>query len=97
MEIDVIGTNNKLAIVADANIGNDIAIHQYQPMRKTNRRTKILCRTKRRTNITSLMQSRLYDSVLHRCKILDGVPIVPISKFKSFIEDVSLYLSELES
>jgi hypothetical protein len=28
-------------------------------------------------------------------KFIDGVPIVPISKFKSFIEDVSLYLSEI--
>jgi hypothetical protein len=97
MEIDVIGTNNKLAIVADCKHWkrySHSSISAYAE--KQIRRTKILCRTKRRTkyNISHAIPIilTLYSIDV---KFIDGVPIVPISKFKSFIEDVSLYLSEI--
>ncbi len=97
MEIDVIGANNKLAIVADCKHWkrySHSAISSYAE--KQIRRTKILCRTKRRTkyNISHAIPIilTLYSIDV---KFIDGVPIVPISKFKSFIEDVSLYLSEI--
>lgn len=92
MEIDVIGANNKLAIVADCKHWkrySHSSISSYAE--KQIRRTKIL-RTKYNISHAIPIILTLYSIDV---KFIDGVPIVPISKFKSFIEDVSLYLSEI--
>ena len=61
-------------------------------------RTKILFRAKRRTKQDNISYAVPIILTLYSMDIqfIDGVPIVPISKFKSFIEDVSLYLSEIQ-
>jgi hypothetical protein len=97
MQIDVIGANNNLAIVADCKHWKRYSLSSISAyVEKQIRRTKILCRARKRIryNISHAIPIilTLYSMDV---KLIDGVPIVPISKFKSFIEDVSLYLSEI--
>jgi hypothetical protein len=97
MQIDVIGANNNLAIVADCKHWKRYSLSSISAyVEKQIRRTKILCRARKRIryNISQAIPIilTLYSMDV---KLIDGVPIVPISKFKSFIEDVSLYLSEI--
>ena len=94
MEIDVIGANNKLAIVADCKHWKSYSLSSISCyVEKQIRRTKILCRTKGRTNYNISHAIPIILTLYSiDVKFIDGVPI---SKFKSFIEDVSLYLSEI--
>jgi hypothetical protein len=97
MQIDVIGANNNLAIVADCKHWKRYSLSSISSYaEKQIRRTKILCRARKRIryNISHAIPIilTLYSVDI---KLIDGVPIVPISKFKSFIEDVSLYLSDI--
>jgi hypothetical protein len=97
MQIDVIGANNNLAIVADCKHWKRYSLSSISSYaEKQIRRTKILCRARKRIgyNISHAIPIilTLYSMDI---KLIDGVPIVPISKFKSFIEDVSLYLSDI--
>jgi hypothetical protein len=97
MEIDVIGANNKLAIVADCKHWKRYSLSSISSyVEKQIRRTMMLCRAKGRTkyNISHAIPIMLTLYSID-VKFIDGVPIVPISKFNSFIEDVSLYLSEI--
>jgi hypothetical protein len=61
-------------------------------------RTKILFRAKRRTKKDNIAHAIPIILTLYSMdvELIDGVPIVPISKFKSFLEEVSLYLSEIQ-
>jgi hypothetical protein len=60
-------------------------------------RTKILFRAKRRTKKDNIAHAIPIILTLYSMdvELIDGVPIVPISKFKSFIENVALHLSEI--
>jgi hypothetical protein len=98
IEIDVIGINNKLAIVADCKHWKRYSLSSISSYaEKQIERTRILFRAKRRTKQYNITHAIPIILTLYSIDIrfIDGVPIVPISKFKSFIEDVSLYLSEI--
>jgi hypothetical protein len=97
MQIDVIGANNNLAIVADCKHWKRYSLTSISSyVEKQIRRTRILCRAGKRIqyNISHAIPIilTLYSMDV---RLINGVPIVPISKFKSFIEEVSLYLSEI--
>ena len=101
IEIDVMGinNNNKLAIVADCKHWKRYSLSSISfYAEKQIERTKILFRAKRRTKQDNISYAVPIILTLYSMDIqfIDGVPIVPISKFKSFIEDVSLYLSEIQ-
>ena len=100
IEIDVIGiNNNKLAIVADCKHWKRYSLSSISSYaEKQIERTKILSRAKRRTKQDNIAHAIPIILTLYSVDVefIDGVPIVPISKFKSFIEDVSLYLSEIQ-
>jgi hypothetical protein len=98
IEIDVIGVNQKLAIVADCKHWRRYSISSISSYaEKQTRRTKILFKAKGRTKQGYIARAIPIILTLYSIDIefIDGVPIVPISKFKSFIEDVSLHLSEI--
>ena len=97
VQIDVIGANNNLAIVADCKHWKRYSLSTISSYAEQQiQRTKILCSTRKRIryNISHAIPIilTLYSMDV---KLIDGVPIVPISKFNSFIEDVSLYLSDI--
>ena len=100
IEVDVIGiNNNKLAIVADCKHWKRYSLSSISSYaEKQIERTKILSRAKRRTKQDNIAHAIPIILTLYSVDVefIDGVPIVPISKFKSFIEDVSLYLSEIQ-
>jgi hypothetical protein len=97
MQIDVIGANNNLAIVADCKHWKRYSLSSISSYaEKQIRRTKILCRARKRiryniSHAIPIILTLYYVDI----KLIDGVPVVPISKFKSFIEDISLYLSDI--
>ena len=98
IEIDVIGVNQKLAIVADCKHWRRYSISSISSYaEKQARRTKILFKEKGRTKQGYIARAIPIILTLYSMDVefIDGVPIVPISKFKSFIEDVSLHLSEI--
>lgn len=100
IEVDVIGinNNNKLAIVADCKHWKRYSLSSISfYAEKQVRRTKILLRAKRRITQDNISQAVPIILTLYSTGIqfIDGVPIVPISKFKSFIENVALHLSEI--
>ena len=98
IEIDVIGVNQKLAIVADCKHWRRYGISSISRYaEKQTQRTKILFKAKRRTKQDYIARAIPIILTLYSMDVefIDGVPIVPISKFKSFIEDVSLHLSEI--
>lgn len=99
IEVDVIGINNKLAIVADCKHWKRYSLSSISSYaEKQIERTKILFRAKRRTKQDKISHAVPIILTLYSMDVefINGVPIVPISKFKSFIEDVSLYLSEIQ-
>jgi len=98
IEIDVIGVNQKLAIVADCKHWRRYSISSISSYaEKQAQRTKILLKAKGRTKQGCIARGIPIILTLYSMDVefIDGVPIVPISKFKSFIEDVSLHLSEI--
>ena len=99
IEIDVIGiNNNKLAIVVDCKHWKRYSLSSISSYaEKQIERTNILLKAKRRTKHDSIAHAIPIILTLYSMDIqfVDGVSIVPISKFKSFIEEVSLYLSEI--
>jgi hypothetical protein len=95
IEIDVVGVseNCRLAVIVDCKHwkqNNFRAISGYA--RKQVYRASILLLHKRMRHISNVVPIilTLYPMSI---KFVDGVPIVPIIKFKSFIEDLQLYLS----
>ena len=98
IEIDVIGVNQKLAIVADCKHWRRYSFSSISSYaEKQTQRTKILFKARRRTKQDYIARAIPIILTLYSMDVefIDGVPIVPISKFKSFIEDVSLHLSEI--
>ena len=98
IEIDVIGVSQKLAIVADCKHWRRYSISSISSYaEKQAQRTKILFKAKGRTKQGYIARAIPIILTLYSMDVefIDGVPIVPISKFKSFIEDVSVHLSEI--
>ena len=98
IEIDVIGVSQKLAIVADCKHWRRYSISSISSYaEKQTLRTKILFKAKGRTKHGYIARAIPIILTLYSMDVefIDGVPIVPISKFKSFIEDVSVHLSEI--
>ena len=98
IEIDVIGVSQKLAIVADCKHWRRYSISSISSYaEKQTQRTRILFKAKGRTKQGYIARAIPIILTLYSMDVefIDGVPIVPISKFKSFIEDVSLHLSEI--
>jgi hypothetical protein len=98
IEIDVIGVSQKLAIVADCKHWRRYSISSISSYaEKQTQRTKILFKAKGRTKQGYIARAIPIILTLYSMDVefIDGVPIVPISKFKSFIEDVSVHLSEI--
>ena len=98
IEIDVIGVNQKLAIVADCKHWRRYSISSISNYaEKQIQRTKILFNGNGRTKRGYIARAIPIILTLYSMDVefIDDVPIVPISKFKSFIEDVSLHLSEI--
>jgi hypothetical protein len=98
IEIDVVGINHKLAIVADCKHWrkySPLSISSY--VEKQTERTIILLKTKGRTKQYSIAHAIPIILTLYSMNVefIDGVPIVPIHKFRSFVEDVTLHLSEI--
>lgn len=93
-EIDVIGINSKLAIVADCKHWKRTSISlMTKYARKQIQRTGRLVNF-RKNKITFAVPILL---TLHseRVQFIDKTPVVPISKFKSFLQDVQNYLPEI--
>jgi hypothetical protein len=98
IEIDVIGVNQKLAIVADCKHWRRYRISSISSYaEKQTQRTKILFKAKGKDKQGYIARAIPIILTLYSTDVefIDGVPIVPISKFRSFIEDVSLHLSEI--
>ena len=98
IEIDVIGVSQKLAIVADCKHWRRYSISSISSYaEKQTQRTRILFKAKGRTKQGYIARAIPIILTLYSMDVefIDGVPIVPISKFKSFIEDVSVHLSEI--
>ena len=99
IEIDVIGINHKLAVVADCKHWKQYSLSSISSyVEKQIERTKVLCKMKGRTKQYSITHAVPVILTLYSMNVefINGVPIVPIHKFKSFIEDVSLHLSEMQ-
>jgi hypothetical protein len=93
MEIDVIGIKSGFAIIADCKHWKYNSISSTSRCaRKQAQRTEFLLR--RVNDISSAVPIIL---TLHDVNInfIEGIPIVPISKFKSFINDVHCYFDEI--
>jgi Restriction endonuclease len=93
-EIDVIGVHSKFAIVADCKHWKRTSISlMTKYARKQVQRTGLLLDI-RKNKINSAVPIIL---TLHseRVQFIDKTPIVPISKFRSFLHDVQNYLPEI--
>jgi hypothetical protein len=99
IEIDVIGINHKLAVVADCKHWKQYSLSSISSyVEKQIERTKVLLKMKGRTKQYSITHAVPVILTLYSMNVefINGVPIVPIHKLKSFIENVSLHLSEMQ-
>jgi hypothetical protein len=93
-EIDVIGVHSKFAIVADCKHWKRTSISlMTRYIRKQVQRTVLLLDI-RKNKINSAVPIIL---TLHSesVQFIDKTPIVPISKFRSFLHDIQNYLPEI--
>ncbi|MDQ4055948.1 MAG: restriction endonuclease, partial [Thermoproteota archaeon] len=91
MEIDVVGTNSKFAIVVDCKHWKNSSLSTLSSyVKKQIERTKILLA--KRSNISSAIPIIL---TLHynKVKFIEGTPVVPITEFKSFLNGLEDNLS----
>jgi len=96
MQIDVVGVNynSQLAIVADCKHWkrNDLSSISAYARKQAERTSKLLVHRKRISHAIPIILA------LHAMDIrfVEGIPLVPVAKFNSFIEEVPLYLSEIK-
>lgn len=96
MQIDVLGINynSHLAIVADCKHWkrNDLSSISSYAIRQADRTSKLLVHRRKISHAIPIILT------LHAMDIrfVDGIPLVPVAKFNSFIEEVPLYLSEIK-
>jgi hypothetical protein len=89
IELDVVGIKANFAIMVDCkhwNYNNASALSRFA--KKQENRTKILLNKDERLHRALPVLVTLHSSNVHYC---DGVPIVPISKFKLFVIDLDGY------
>ena len=96
MQIDVLGINNnsQLAIVADCKHWkrNDLSSLSSCANRQAERASKLLAHRRKISYAIPIILT------LHAINIrsVDGVPLVPVFKFESFVEELPLHLSEMK-
>jgi len=96
MQIDVVGVkyNSQLAIVADCKHWkrNDLSSISSHARKQAERTTKLLVHRRKISHAIPIILT------LHAMDIrfVDGIPLVPVAKFNSFIKEVPLYLSEIK-
>ena len=93
-EIDVIGVHSKFAIVADCKHWKRTSISLMTKYTRKQVQRTVLLLDIRKNKINSAVPIIL---TLHseRVQFIDKTPIVPISKFRSFLYDVQNYLPEI--
>ena len=93
-EIDVIGVHSKFAIVADCKHWKRTSISLMTKYTRKQVQRTVLLLDIRKNKINSAVPIIL---TLHseRVQFIDKTPIVPISKFRSFLHDVQNYLPEI--
>lgn len=96
MQIDVVGVkyNSQLAIVADCKHWkrNDLSSISSYARKQAERTTKLLVHRRKISHAIPIILT------LHAMDIrfVDGIALVPVAKFNSFIKEVPLYLSEIK-
>ena len=96
MQIDVVGVNynSQLVIVADCKHWkrNDLSSISAYARKQAERTSKLLVHRRRISHAIPIILT------LHAMDIrfVEGIPLVPVAKFNSFIEEVPLYLSEIK-
>ncbi|MGB8937483.1 MAG: hypothetical protein WCC17_20525 [Candidatus Nitrosopolaris sp.] len=96
MQIDVLGVNynSQLAIVADCKHWkrNDLSSLSSCAKRQAERTSKLLFHRRKISHAIPIILT------LHAMDIafVDGIPLVPVSKFNCFIDELPLYLSEIK-
>lgn len=96
MQIDVVGVNynSELAIVADCKHWkrNDLSSISSYAKRQAERTSKLLVHKRKISHAVPIILT------LHAMDIrfVDGIPLVPVAKFNSFIGEVPLFLSEIK-
>jgi hypothetical protein len=96
MQIDVVGVdhNSQLAIVADCKHWkrNNLSSISSYARRQADRTYKLLVHKRKISHAVPIILT------LHAMDIrfIDGIPLVPVAKFSSFIREVPLFLSEIK-
>ncbi|HZA07283.1 MAG TPA: restriction endonuclease [Nitrososphaeraceae archaeon] len=97
IQIDVVGVNynSQLAIVVDCKHWrrNNFSSITYYARKQAHRTSLLLLHRRNKICQAVPMILTLYPVDM---KLVDGIPIVPIIKFNSFIENVALYLSKIK-
>ena len=96
MQIDVVGINydSKLAIVVDCKHWkrNNLSSISSYARKQAQRTSVLLLQIRKKVSRAIPIILTLYPTDI---RLVDGVPVVPIVKFNSFIKDVPLYLSKI--
>lgn len=96
MQIDVLGINyaSQLAIVADCKHWkrNDLSSLYSCAKRQAERASKLLAHRRRISYAIPIILTLHVINI----KFVDGIPLVPVSKFNSFVEELPLHLSEMK-
>jgi hypothetical protein len=96
MQIDLVGVkyNSRLAIVGDCKHWkrNDLSSISSYARKQAERTSNLLVHRRKISHAIPIILT------LHAMDIrfVDGIPLVPVAKFNSFIKEVPLYLSEIK-
>jgi hypothetical protein len=97
MQIDVVGINydSQLAIVVDCKHWkrNNLASISSYARKQAQRTSVLLLQIRKKVSRAIPIILTLYPMDI---RLVDGVPVVPIVKFNSFIKDVPLYISKIK-
>jgi hypothetical protein len=97
MQIDVVGINyeSKLAIVVDCKHWkrNNLSSISSYARKQAHRTSVLLLQIRKKISRAIPIVLTLYPTDI---RLVDGVPVVPIVKFNSFIKDVPLYISKIK-
>lgn len=93
MEIDVVGTRSSLALVVDCkhwSYNNSSAIAEYS--RKQAARAARIVKEQVQVGLAVPLLVTLYSESV---RFVDGIPVVPIAQFQSFVSEIESYLSQV--
>src|SRR2546421_8933014 len=97
MQIDVVGINydSRLAIVVDCKHWkrNNLSLISSYARKQAQRTSVLLLQIRKKISRAIPIILTLYPTDI---RLVDGVPVVPIVKFNSFIKDVPLYISKIK-